>query len=360
MNVNVNADANKLEDRYQRLLRLLPAAYRERRADEMLGTLLDSAADDQRWPRPAEVISLAALSVRLRTGAPGGSERASTLGEVMQRLALVGMTIQVLYYASILSESVVAYVNAPGASVNRFDVLWSTLVLAESALPAAALVYLLRGRNRRGRVLALLCTALMCVDLILTLVIDLQGLLYFMGEFVVAMVGPALVTLLSTVAVLLGFHRDAPTATAPGRWLRILAVSLPLVVFWVGLAQYLQDHASEEAEWFITAAHLTVSPIVPAVAVLFGFSRAVRPVAWSIGLLLVSIPVVGVLIPMAMFALDRIGIPQMSIGSAWLGGSLAEVAWQAIVTQLILAAACWSGLRRGGRSMTPTVAVSHS
>lgn len=351
---------NKLESRYQRLLRLLPAAYRERRAEEMLGMMLDGAADGQRWPRPAEVTSVAALSVRLRTGAPGGSERALTLGEVMQRSALVGLTIQVLYFASILSESAVAYVNAPGAVVNSIELLWGALVLGESALPAAALVCLLRGRSRLGRVLALLCTVLMCVDIILTLMIDVQGPLYFMGEFVVAMVGPAIVTLLSTAAVLLGFHRDAPTATAPGRWLRILAVSLPLVVVCMGLAQFLQDHASGSAEWLIAAAHLTVSPIVPAVAVLFGFSRAVRPVAWSIGLLLVSIPAIAVLIPMAMFALDRIGIPQMSVGSAVLNGSLAEVAWQSIVTQLILAAACWSGLRRGGRPMTSTVAVSHS
>jgi len=296
----------------------------------------------------------------LRTGAQGGSERASTLGEVMQRLALVGLTIQVLYYASISSESVVTYASAPGAVVSRLDFLWSALVLAESVLPAAALVCLLRGRSRAGRVLALLCTVLMCVDVILSLVIDMQGPLYFVGEFVVALVGPAIVTLLSTAAVLLGFHRDAPTATAPGRWLRILAVSLPLVVLCVGLAQFLQDHASGSAQWLITAAHLMVSPIVPAVAVLFGFSRAVRPVAWSVGLLLVSIPVIAVLIPMAMFALDDIGIPQMSVGSAVMNGSLAEVSWQAIATQLILAAACWSGLRRGGRPMTSTVAVSHS
>ena len=55
-----------LERRYRRLLRFYPARYRAERADEILGTLLESATPEQRRPGVRESAALAASGVRAR------------------------------------------------------------------------------------------------------------------------------------------------------------------------------------------------------------------------------------------------------------------------------------------------------
>jgi hypothetical protein len=55
-----------LEQRYRRMLVLLPGTYR--RGEEVLSTLMDGAGDGQRWPRLGEASSLVALAMRTRTG----------------------------------------------------------------------------------------------------------------------------------------------------------------------------------------------------------------------------------------------------------------------------------------------------
>jgi hypothetical protein len=57
---------SRLEDRYRRLLALYPAAHRRRYHAEMLATLLDSAGDHQRTPRPRETVDLIWNAIRLR------------------------------------------------------------------------------------------------------------------------------------------------------------------------------------------------------------------------------------------------------------------------------------------------------
>lgn len=47
-----------LRRRYQRLLFAYPPAYRDRRGEEIVGTLLDLADTGQRWPAPREVAAL--------------------------------------------------------------------------------------------------------------------------------------------------------------------------------------------------------------------------------------------------------------------------------------------------------------
>jgi len=60
-----------LESRYRRLLALLPWEYRRRYEEEMLGVLLDGAAEGQRRPRAAETADLVATAVRLRLRGTG-------------------------------------------------------------------------------------------------------------------------------------------------------------------------------------------------------------------------------------------------------------------------------------------------
>ena len=55
-----------LERRYRRLLRAYPKQYRTERADEMVGTLLETAAPAQRWPSARETAALICGGIRAR------------------------------------------------------------------------------------------------------------------------------------------------------------------------------------------------------------------------------------------------------------------------------------------------------
>jgi hypothetical protein len=358
--VNSPNTVDMLESRYRRLLTLLPNSYRERRAEEMLGMLLDGAAEGRRWPRAVEVASLTGLAVRLRTGAVGGSLRAAAFGEVLQRFALAGLMIQTLYFASSLGEIVAASQTGMFPGWSGLGLLPILMVGCATALPAAALVCLVRGRSRTGRVLAVLSALLTCAEIGDSLASAGPLAFIFPAQLVLSMLAPLAISLVAATAALLGFHRDAPPAAAPGRWLRILAVSVPFVLACMTAAQFLDDHGRDSGMWVGAVAHVIVSPIVPAVAVMFGVSRVGRPVIWSTSLLLLSVPVMAVAIPLASLLIDHMSLQNLVLGPGLLGGSLIEVAWEAIVTQLILAIACWSAIRHDPRPPLSTPGLAGS
>ncbi|MDG4805445.1 hypothetical protein O7634_01555 [Micromonospora sp. WMMD1120] len=62
---------NELERRYLRLLRAYPADYRRARGAEIVGTYLDLATPDQRWPTPAAAADLVRGGLRQRLRAAG-------------------------------------------------------------------------------------------------------------------------------------------------------------------------------------------------------------------------------------------------------------------------------------------------
>ncbi len=62
-----------LERRYRRLLVAYPAGYRDRRADEIVGTFLDAAPPGRRRPSLADAADLVAGGLRQRIG-PGTAE----------------------------------------------------------------------------------------------------------------------------------------------------------------------------------------------------------------------------------------------------------------------------------------------
>lgn len=68
---NEPADA-ELERRYRRLLLAYPRSYRRYRGDEMVATLLDAAAPDQRRPTAAARRDLVVRGLRCRFGVRGG------------------------------------------------------------------------------------------------------------------------------------------------------------------------------------------------------------------------------------------------------------------------------------------------
>jgi hypothetical protein len=61
----------ELQARYERLLRWYPAAYRRQRGAEMLGVLMDGAAEGSRRPPLRERWALVLGGLRMRTGAAG-------------------------------------------------------------------------------------------------------------------------------------------------------------------------------------------------------------------------------------------------------------------------------------------------
>jgi hypothetical protein len=93
----------ELEQRYRSLLRLLPSAYREKWADDMVATFLESMATDDvedaeyvaefGKPSRAEIGSVIALAVRLRLGSGASSARYFEWGAAVRIVALVGFLV---------------------------------------------------------------------------------------------------------------------------------------------------------------------------------------------------------------------------------------------------------------------------
>ena len=65
----------ELERRYRRLLRLYPREFRARRADEMIGLLMASAADGQNRPARGDVSDIVRASLQARLRGPRGGWR---------------------------------------------------------------------------------------------------------------------------------------------------------------------------------------------------------------------------------------------------------------------------------------------
>ncbi|SCE95128.1 hypothetical protein GA0074695_2402 [Micromonospora viridifaciens] len=63
-----------LERRYRWLLHAYPAAYRRTRGAEIVGTYLDLAEPDRRWPSPADVADMLAGGIRERLRAAGAAD----------------------------------------------------------------------------------------------------------------------------------------------------------------------------------------------------------------------------------------------------------------------------------------------
>lgn len=103
-----------LEDRYRRVLRILPASYRHAWEDEMVATFLESVHTDDveeaehraEFGRPgvAEVASVAALSLRLHLGGPEAAPRSFAWGEAVRRVALVALLTQAVLATMVTAE----------------------------------------------------------------------------------------------------------------------------------------------------------------------------------------------------------------------------------------------------------------
>ncbi|GAA4192347.1 hypothetical protein [Microbispora amethystogenes] len=209
-----------LEERYRRVLRLLPASYRARREEEMVSAFLDGARraetdlDDQRV-RWAEIAGVAALALRVRLGGPGSPPGEYATGEAVRGAAILGLVFWTMLGALFAAQTVLTYgvvagvlpdglmgIGDPGSPERLRQVLSGLAPL----LWAASLGALVRGRAGTAKASA-------WAALVLPYALDpgAAGGPGWIAGLLTAL--PALVTALALTA---GFHRDAPPPRLPG------------------------------------------------------------------------------------------------------------------------------------------------
>lgn len=234
---------SELEDRYRRVLRLLPPSYREAWEDEMVATFLDSMRredpEEAEWvaafgrPSRSEVASIAALAVRLRLGGVEAAPRAFAWGQAVRLVALVGLlvnavlatvgTVQAAWVAGWLPwppvpDAIMAATEGgpPGTA--------ELVVTVASLLWVAAFGALLSGRRRAAGALAGLA-----------LVPAIVGLTALVGDparpsaWSLVAGGSQLLVSGLVVASLVGFHRGAP-AVGPRPWMVAFVAGLPVAL----------------------------------------------------------------------------------------------------------------------------------
>jgi hypothetical protein len=161
-----------LERRYRRVLRLLPAGYRHRWEEDMVGAFMagahasDSHADDVMSGRPAlaERLSVVALAVRVRLNGSYATPRGLVWYHVVHGLALMILLYQA--FAATISvafgvrDVVESTVDGRGAELQRPLILeffsWSEVF---SLLWVAAFCCFVLGRLMAARVLVVLALA---------------------------------------------------------------------------------------------------------------------------------------------------------------------------------------------------------
>jgi hypothetical protein len=127
-----------LERRCRFLLHVYPAAYRRDRAEEMLGTLLDTTPQGRTWPLPRDTRALLLGGLRVRSGqgrrlsVPGNLRLAALLGCT---LFLTSAAVDYVTYGLVLSPR-------PAPAPLRVVVSWPDMTVVALILTAAVLPWL--------------------------------------------------------------------------------------------------------------------------------------------------------------------------------------------------------------------------
>lgn len=338
------AGADVLEARYRLILMLLPATYREHRGEEMVSTLLDSATEGKRWPSIGEVASLATLAMRLRVGAPGGTWRAITVGEILRRIALTGLLALGLWTASNGAASLVVLwfqrhfvSHLPGPMLASW--------LAYDTVPLiyfGAFVALLVGWRRLGRFLGVAQAA--CIGFVVTR----------HGSFLVLSDRAAVfaVSLLIAVAAGSAFHREAPQMPTPRRWLITAAGLAGIVLAASGVyAASAFPPPAPGVQFAAEIAGVVGGPLVPVLAAFFGLVRARRSPIWPATLLILGAP--GLLIvPRAVIIYAQGKYENVFVGDLFARSLWPGMPVYLLATEVVLAAALGWSLYRSRRRAT--------
>jgi hypothetical protein len=232
--------SSNLEQRYRRVLRLLPGYYRDKWEADMIDAFLDSwlTGDPEadayisKAARPswAEIASVAGLAARLYLGGAGTPRRYFAWGQAVRRAVLAVTLVQAVRGLDVLvrtawSRHLFGWLPAapagiaPGTPGGIMPPMMWHLVAYAWIVSFAALVL---GHHRTAQVIAALA-----------IVPDLVWLLQ--GEFTGAFQGPSLggwafwiLLNLAPVLAMAAFHRDAPP-TARWPWLLALPAGYLLV-----------------------------------------------------------------------------------------------------------------------------------
>jgi hypothetical protein len=219
-----------LEQRYRRVLRLLPGYYREQWEEDMVAAFLDSWLTGDPYtdecvlefcrPDWDEVASVAGLALRLHLGGPSTARRYAW-GQAIRRAVLAVLLVHALLAVDILvclvrNRSLVGWLPAPAGSLQVASPsgVWATVFCLVSASWIVTFVMLALGYHRTARLLATLA-------IVPGLVALLQA--HFTG-ILPAPFGPwdfwVLIDL-GPVLAMTAFHGDAPPI-APRPWLLAL------------------------------------------------------------------------------------------------------------------------------------------
>ncbi|MGC5012449.1 hypothetical protein ACLQ2R_16925 [Streptosporangium sp. DT93] len=208
-----------LEDRYRRVLRLLPASYRAGREEEMVCAFMEGSpdltdADDPR-PRWSEIASVAALSLRVRLGGTGAAPRFLAWGRAVRLVAVLGLlfhaTVSCAWFLDIVRRSLSTGQPAVLGEIGSARWLYDISVMLGYLLWIAVFGTLVRGHLRTAKILALLA------------LVSFYGPLVQGGPQTGDSLVYGLLFSVPVLALVAGFHRDAPPPHLP-RWAAALPV----------------------------------------------------------------------------------------------------------------------------------------
>jgi hypothetical protein len=305
-----------LEERYRRVLRMLPSSYRLRWEEEMVEAFLTSVEtyDPERaeflaeFGRPglSEVASVAALSLRLRLGlagtptprssAWGGAWRFVALAWLLAAAAMVTASTASLLWTSRLMDAVAARVDAVvvDETVPTTDLLWQYAPL----LWVVAFFALLLGRHRLARVVAVLLVARDVLTLVGSIGADLLGT----GDPLWLYEVPIVLVYVCLLPALWAFPRGRPVVPRRTPWVLAFAGAVGVV------SAHLALMVSAVLHWAVVdiVGLFTVGVVA---AALVHLARRPRDPARSLGLaFLVGIVLVQRLATLAILAASGAGV----------------------------------------------------
>lgn len=224
-----------LEERYRRVLRLLPASYRAEREEEMVAAFLEAAGDtgddDEAYgPSRAEIASVVALAVKVRLGGHGASSRAAAWGDSVRRAARLGLLIQagvgcVALGAAVRLHGLVGAPPVPGTgyealvgSAGSAERVRSLMPSAFAVLWIAAFVALLYGRTSSSRVLSVLAALPTLLGPAADIAMLAAGSPLHAAQARQALPAHsayAALAAVTVIALLTAYHRDTPAGRRP-------------------------------------------------------------------------------------------------------------------------------------------------
>ena len=293
----MNIDGPDLEDRYRRVLRLLPGYYRARWEDDMVAAYLDSRAtgdenEDEyifEFGRPAwpEVASVAALAARLYLGGAGSPRRYFAWGQAVRRAVLAVVLVHAVQ--GLTDFTLLAWRRHQGGWLPALPAslaapvpggFWPTVANTVGYAWIVIFVVLVLGYHRVAQAVAAL--AIFC-DLLLLLEGQFAGILLrplgWWSSFFLLDLAPVL--------AMAAFHRDAPPA-ARRPWLvavpcYYLLVSVPVMVLQAtGNQAWLPDSAG------LACVVVSLACLAHAPRVLSRSRRGAGSGVWSLALTLLG------------------------------------------------------------------------